>query len=65
MFFSLPWSGFYQCNSIRQIVRHNIRMQPSDRQVPFNYLVIQSPEDTSVGNPSTFPWRDRKEDVAH
>lgn len=40
-------------------------MQPSDRQVPFNYLVIQSPEGTSVGKSSTFPWRDRKEDFTH
>lgn len=43
----------------------DINMQPSDRQVPFIYLVIQSPEDTSVGKSSTFPWRDRKDDVAH
>lgn len=59
----------HQCKPIvpssRQTMRHNIRTQPSDRQVPFNYLVIQSPEDTSVGKSSTFPWRDRKEDVAH
>lgn len=47
------------------MMRRNIRMQPSDRQVPFNYLVIQSPGDTSVEKSSTFPWRDRKEDVAH
>lgn len=46
----------------RQMMQSNIRMQPSDRQVPFNYLVIQSPEGTSVGKSSTFPWRDRKED---
>lgn len=28
--------------------------------MPFNYLVIQSPGDTSVGKTSTFPWRNRK-----
>lgn len=43
----------------------NIRMQPCDREEPFNYLVIQGPEDTSVGKSSTFPWRDGKGDVAH
>lgn len=47
-----------------QKIRCNIKMQPSDRQVPFNYLVIQSPEDTSVGKPSAFPRRDRKK-ISH
>lgn len=46
-------------------MRCNIRMQPSDRQVPFNYLAIQNPEDTSVGKSSTFPWGRQKSRCAH
>lgn len=52
------------CRVLNKMMHWNIRMQPSDHQVPFNYLVIQSPEDTSVGKSSIFPWRDRK-DVSH
>lgn len=63
-----PLCVFVQCNSIvqgaRQVMQSNIRMHPSDHQVPFNYLVIQNPEHTSVEKSAAIPQRDGKE-ISH